>query len=58
MNDTVPTQTDLKRKSQKELCALFRHAAEIAATETLPMRTRQAALKTMVVVETCLHLKR
>jgi hypothetical protein len=55
MNDTVPTKEDLKRKSQSELGALFRLAAEIAATETLPMRTRQAAFKTMLVVKACLH---
>lgn len=48
------TIEELKQKSPRELHAIFRKAAEIAATDIRPAQERKAAKRTMENVRRCL----
>lgn len=56
MKTYITTIEELKGKPKSELTAMFKNAAEIAATAALQSPEREAAGRTMMNVRYCLTL--
>lgn len=57
MNTYVPTIEELNRQPKSELCAMFRHAASVAASAQRPAQERAAAQKALENIQRCLAAK-